>query len=128
VPLGSGEQSSVAVRLQNITEELRRVEELLSPEAELAPGILDDFRDAVNRVRNAAWAMRQFAETRAVGRDSNALLALLVAERVRVAFQLCQCIEQDLDDPGIQVQKGPLLHLLEAVRQLARRLKEKTGE
>jgi hypothetical protein len=124
---GSVEDPHIATRLQGVTEELRKVEQLL-PGAELASGILADFREALNRVRNTTWAMQQYGEVKAAEEDPDALLSVLAGERIRVAYQLCKFIQADLENPHIKFQKGPLLQLQEAVRQLSDKLTRATGE
>jgi hypothetical protein len=55
VSSSSGGNAPISVRLQNVTNELRQIQDSLASEKELDPRILIDFRDAVNRVRNTAW-------------------------------------------------------------------------
>jgi hypothetical protein len=117
---------SVAVRLQNASSELREVEALLAS-ADLDPRILSDFRDAVNRVRTAAWATQQYAESKDVERDPSTVLNLLAGERIRAAYQLCRAIGQDLDKPELRFQPGQLLQLRTAVQDLLLQLNSRVG-
>jgi hypothetical protein len=115
---GSVVGPDIAARLESLTEELRKSERLLLSGAELPPRILADFRAAVNRVRNAAWALQQYAETKETERDPDTLLSVLAGERLRVAYQLCEVIRADLINPHIALQKGSLLQLQQAMLQL----------
>lgn len=115
---------SVSVRLEKVTDELRRIQELLTSEAEVDGSILTDFRDAVNRVRNTAWAVEQFANSKLTETDPTTVLSVLAGERIRVAYQLCSLIEGDLANPDIQFQKGQLLQLREIAKSLEKKLDE----
>ncbi len=61
-------------RLKSTIEELAGIQSLLVT-GELDPRILADFRDAVNRVRNTAWATYQYAELKTTGKNRHALAA-----------------------------------------------------
>jgi hypothetical protein len=118
---------SISVRLQNATSELRQVEALLAS-ADLDGRILSDFRDAVNRVRTAAWATQQYAESKDTRSDPTTVLSLLAGERVRAAYQLCRAIEEDLQKPELAFQPGQLLQLRSAADSLLKRLKLVIGK
>ena len=120
--------ASVTVRLQRVAKELRQIEDLLASEEELDPRILADFRDAVNRVRNTAWGMEQYANSKTTDTDPKTVLTVLAGERVRVAYQLCKLVQADLANPDIQFQKGQLLQLGRAIQELARQLWETVGK
>jgi hypothetical protein len=113
--------------MERVTEELRRIENLLLTGAELDPRVLKDFRDAVNRVRTTAWGVQQYVESRTTDKDSRVVLSVLAGERVRATFMMCQHILADLDNPSIQLQKGQLVRLHDVGTQLVRRLTEFTG-
>jgi hypothetical protein len=128
VSSSSGVNASISVRLQSVTNELRQIQDLLASEKEFDPRILTDFRDAVNRVRNTAWGLEQYANSRTTETDPKTVLTVLAGERVRVAYQLCKLVEADLANPETQFQKGQLLQLRVATQELARRLGEVVGE
>ena len=118
---------SVSVRLQSATSELHEVESLLAS-ADLDARILSDFRAAVNRVRTAAWATQQYAETKDTDRDPSKVLSMLAGERIRAAYQLCRAIGQDLERPDLRFQPGQLIQLRTAVRDLLQRLNAVIGD
>ncbi len=120
--------ASISVRLKNVTKELRSIQDLLSSGEGIEPRLLTDFRDAVNRVRNTAWAVEQFAKSKMTETDPQSVISLLAGERVRVAYQLCRLIQADLANNDIQFKKGQLLEFHGATSELERRLVEAVGE
>ena len=112
--------SNVSTLEQAIVELQRLHEVLLS--GDLEPRVLADFRDAVNRVRTAAWAAQQYSLRKETEQDSGSVLSLLVGERVRVTYQLCQAISDDLKRTDIDFQAGSLVQLHEATKALTEQL------
>lgn len=115
-------------KLQGITEELRRAQGLLTTQTEFDPRILSEFRDALNRVRTAAWAMQQYVEHQMQERDPHRVFTLLAGERVRAGYQICKLISEDLHNEDVKIQKGQLLELNDAVQQLALELDQAVSE
>ena len=115
-------------KLQGITEELRKAQGMLSQEEEFDPRILSEFRDALNRVRTAAWAMQQYVEHQMQERDPNRVFTLLAGERVRAGYQICKLISEDLHNQDVKIQKGQLLELNDAVQQLSLELQAAVNE
>ena len=97
--------------------ELQRLYEILLA-GDLEPRVLTDFRDALNRVRTAAWAAQQYVIRKETEQDSGSVLSLLVGERIRVTYQLCQTISDDLKRTDIDFQAGSLVQLHEATKAL----------
>jgi hypothetical protein len=128
VSSSSSGKAPISVRLQNVTSELRQIQDLLASQKELDPRILIDFRDAVNRVRNTAWGMEQYANSKTAETDPNAVLTVLAGERVRVTYQLCKHLQADLANPEVQFQRGRLLQLRDTVQELSRQLGGVVGE
>ena len=124
----SGGNASISRKLQNVTNELRQIQDLLTSQAGIDPRILSDFRDAVNRVRNTAWAVEQFAIAKTTETAPQNVLWLLAGERVRVAYQLCKLVQADLANREIQHQIGQLLQLRDATQELKRQLDATVGE
>ena len=110
-------------RLKTAIEELGGIQSLLVA-GELDPRILADFRDAVNRVRNTAWAAYQYAELKITGKDSGSIISLAAAERLRATYQLCQAIQEDLASTDVQLQAGQLIQLHDATKTLTDKLDE----
>ena len=123
----SEKHASISERLQNVTNELREIQDVLTLEEDVDPRILVDFRDAVNRVRNTAWAVEQAANQRASRTDPQAIRSVLAGERIRVAYQLCKLIRTDLESRDIRFQKGQLLQFRDATHELEYQLNAIVG-
>jgi hypothetical protein len=72
----------------------------------------------LNRVRTAAWAAQQYVIRKETEQDSGSVLSLLVGERIRVTYQLCQVISDDLKRTDVEFQAGSLVQLYEATKAL----------
>jgi len=114
---GSGAPSP----LEQAIVELQRLHEILLA-GDLEPRVLADFRDALNRVRTAAWAAQQYVIRKETEQDSGSVLSLLAGERLRVTYQLCQAISDDLKRTDIDFQAGSLVQLREATKALTEQL------
>ena len=126
---GSAGAAPVSLRLTKAINELQEMQNLLqSGEGFGDPRILTDFRDAVNRVRNVAWSLQQYLASKATDQDPAGVLSILAGERVRVAYQLCQAIQEDLHDDELTFQKGQLIQLSLVVRALVEQLDKLVGK
>jgi hypothetical protein len=90
---------------------------------DLDPHVLADFRDALNRVRTAAWAAQQYVARKETEQDSTSVLSFLAGERIRAAYHLCQAISEDLKRPAIAVPAGSLIQLCEVMSAVTEQLK-----
>jgi hypothetical protein len=117
--IGSPTASS---RLEQAVSELQGLNELLLS-GDLDPHILRDFRDALNRVRTAAWAAHQYVARKESDQGSSSVLSLLVGARIRTTYQLCQAISEDLKRTDIEIQKGSLVQLYEVMSALTEQLR-----
>ena len=95
--------------------ELQRLHEILLA-GELEPRVLADFRDALNRVRTAAWAAQQYMACKETEQDSGSVLSLLVGERIRVTYHLCQAISDDLKRTDIEAKQAALFNFMKRRR------------
>jgi hypothetical protein len=91
----------IPTTLQSVTNELRRLQDVLMLAEDLDPRILADFRDVINRVRNTAWAVHQYGELIADEKEPNPIGSILAGERVRTVCQLCKLLENDLGNSEI---------------------------
>src|ERR1700730_10746673 len=107
--------------LEQAIAELQRLHEVLLS-SDLDPQILADFRDALNRVRNTAWAAQQYVAFKETEQDSGSVLSLWVGERIRVTYQVCQAISYDLKRTDIDLQTGSLVQLYEVTKALTEQL------
>jgi hypothetical protein len=113
---------AVPSRLEKAISELQGLNELLAS-SDLDPRILADFRDALNRVRTAAWAAQQYVARKETEQDSTSVLSFLAGERIRAAYNLCQVISEDLKQPDIAVPAGSLIQLYEVMSAVTEQLK-----
>ena len=107
--------SNAASPLEQAIVELQRLHQVLRS-GDLDPRILADFRDALNRVRTAAWAAQQYMACKETEQDSGSVLSLLVGERIRAAYQLCEVISDDLRPTDIEFQASSLVQLYEVTK------------
>lgn len=119
------EQSTAASeRVKNAIVDFRGLQSLLRSK-DLDRRLLNDFRDALNRVRNVAWAAQQSLECDALGKDPAAFQKILAGERIRTAYQLCCSIREDLKNDEIEYQKGQLIELHAVASELVDELKDR---
>jgi hypothetical protein len=90
-------QNSLESRLKKSTADLLELEQsLMSGDTDAR--VLRDFRDAVDYVRKAAWAVQEWQARQSQRHDTSTVLPLLMFERIRRATQLCKAISTDLED------------------------------
>ncbi len=111
----------VRSHLEKGISELQGLHEVLL-HGDLDPRVLADFRDALNRVRTAAWAAQQYVVRKEIDHDSISVLSFLAGERIRAGYQLCQAIGDDLKRTDIKFQAGSLVQLHEATKTLTEQL------
>jgi hypothetical protein len=122
-----GSATDTSDRLKAAIAELGGIQSLLVA-GELDPRILTDFRDAVNRVRNTAWAAYQYTESKITGKDSRRIMSIVAGERIRAAYQLCQAIQDDLETTDVHLQAGQLIQLHAATKSLTDKLSDVVRE
>src|SRR5579864_3396166 len=84
--------------------------------------VLRDFRDAIDYIRKAAWAVQEWQARQAGSRDTSTVLPLLMFERIRRATQLCKTISDDLENQPIAATISGMGELSAAVKTLRARL------
>jgi hypothetical protein len=115
------DQRSVSERLKAATDELQKLEELVIS-GDCAPRVLGDFRNAVDSIRQTAWAVQQWTELQQQRRDPYTVLGLLSEERVRRAAQLAKDLTLDLESLELGLETEGLQKLFEAIKGLYERL------
>jgi len=113
---------TVRTHLKKAIPELQRLDRLLLT-SEVDPDVLETFRDAINRVRTAAWAAQQYVARGDTDQGSSSVLSLLVGERIRNTYQLCQAISEDLKRTDIELQAGSVVQLYDVMCALTEQLK-----
>lgn len=120
----SKQNVTVSKRLKSVITELRPLQKLLVNE-KVDPRVLTDFRDALNRVRNTAWAAQQSAADPMYESNPVSVTSLLTSERIRAAYQLCCTIHDDLHRDDVLFQRGQLSELYTVAARLVDELKER---
>lgn len=116
------QNATVSKRLKSVITELRPLQKLLVNE-KVDPRVLTDFRDALNRVRNTAWAAQQSAADPLYENNPVRVTSLLTSERIRAAYQLCCTIHDDLHRDDVPFQRGQLSELYTVAARLVDELK-----
>jgi hypothetical protein len=117
-------RANVSERLASAITELRALQGPLLT-AKVDPRVLTDFRDALNRIRNTAWAAQQSANAPLFEQGATTVASYLTAERIRAAYQLCRSLHDDVRRDDIEFQKGPLVELYGVAKTLVEELKER---
>jgi hypothetical protein len=107
--------------LKAATDELQKLEQLVLS-GNCAPRVLHEFRDAVDSIRQTAWAVQQWNELKTQNRDPYTILSQLSSERVRRATQLTKDLTIDLESLELGLETEGLQKLFEAVKALHERL------
>ena|ERR1700751_956260 len=116
------QRATVSKRLKSVITELRPLQKLLVSE-KVDPRVLTDFRDALNRVRNTAWAAQQCAAASMY--ESSPVSVSSTSERIRAAYQLCCTLHDDLNRDDVPFQRGQLTELYSVASRLVDELKER---
>jgi hypothetical protein len=113
--------SSLSARLQVTTVELQELERLVTS-GDLDPRVLSEFRNAVDHIRNTAWAVQQWVGARENSVDPYAVLPALTAQRVHRATQLTNDLSLDLQAVEVTAETEGVGDLYRAVQDLHTRL------
>jgi hypothetical protein len=108
---------SLENRLKKSTADLMELERALMS-GDTDPRVLRDFRDAVDYVRKAAWAVQEWQARQANQRDTSTVLPLLTHERVRRATQLCKTITAELQEQASTSEMHGMAELSQAIEAL----------
>ena len=92
---GSDAAGSLTARLRETTVELQELERSVIS-GDLDPRVLSEFRNAVDHIRNTAWAVQQWVGAQEQSGDPYAVLPALTAQRVQRATQLANHLCLDL--------------------------------
>lgn len=81
---------------------------------------LQEFRDALAKVRQTVWAMQQWHEAKAEGKKGFPLLTYLNAERLRYVTQATHDLAEDIANKGVEVDPALLQSLFRQIDRLQR--------
>lgn len=115
------EQHSIAQRLQQITEELKAVDQLIL-HGDFSPRILGEFRNAVDNVRHTARVVQTWMGLQQQHRDPYSVMSTLSEDRVRRATQIAKDLTIDLQSLEVDFGTEGLTELFRAIEDLYERL------
>ena len=118
---GSDAAGSLTARLRETTVGLQELERSVIS-GDLDPRVLSEFRNAVDHIRNTAWAVQQGVGAREQSGDQYAVLPALAAQRVQRATQLANDLCLDLQTVEVTAYTEGVGDLYRAVDDLRRRL------
>ena len=113
----------VDFQLRKTSADLVKVEHTIKSGG-VDPRILKEFRDAVDYVRKAAWAVQEWQERQLQKRDPLTVLPLLSAERIRRATQLSKAITADLTAHEVTCETAGMDGFFRAIESLYQRVAE----
>jgi hypothetical protein len=101
-------QEIMSRQLVRIAAELRDLG-LFANASSIDPGILADFRSAVDHARSTAWAVQHCLQEHHENLD---VYPILVRERIRRVMELCDVLIKDLKFPqtNVDAEAKNLLH------------------
>jgi hypothetical protein len=123
----SGAGSTVTQRLEAVSAELKDLEPLIRT-GEMDARVLREFREAVDYVRNTAWAIEQWISLRDRKQDPYSVLPMLTLERVRRGTQIAHDLSLDLDSTDVSFETPGLEGLFGAVQGLYKKLAHLYGK
>jgi hypothetical protein len=119
--IGRANAGSISERLKAATDELQKLEKLVVS-GDCAPRVLNDFRGAVDSMRQTAWAVQQWTVLQEQHRDPYSVLGILQEERVRRAAQISRDLTLDLESMDLELDTAGLADLFHAIEGLYQRL------
>jgi len=113
----------LASRLQKTNEELKNLQDSVRT-GMINVKVLMDFRNAVERARQASTAVQRWLENEGKGSDPYRLMSEVVKQRVEMTTQLVKDVTRDLESLDVDFDTPGLPALNGAVRTLAERLQK----
>ena len=107
----------VDFQLRKTSADLAKIEQIIKSGG-VDARILKEFRDAVDYVRNAAWAVQEWQERQLQKRDPLTVLPLLSAERIRRATQLSKAITAELTAHEVTSETAGMGEFFRAIESL----------
>ena len=110
----------IASRLRNLTSELRVLERELKSSTISDVATLQDFRQAVDEIRMAAWTAGELHNAQPGRKEL--LASFLAAERIRRFAQMIRDLSLDLEHQDLTWESGGIQTLFDSVSVLQARL------
>jgi hypothetical protein len=108
-------------QLRKTSAELVKIEQGIKAGG-VEPRILEEFRDAVDYVRKTAWAVQEWQERQMQKHDTQTVLPLLTAERIRRATQMSKAITADLATHEVTRETAGIEEFFRAIESLYQRV------
>jgi hypothetical protein len=112
----------VNLQAKKTSVELQKLEKSLQSEG-IDFRLLSEFRDTVESIRTTALAVQQLREFQLRGRDESEIIAMLVADRVRRATNLCHELVADIDAGKMARETREVQDLYDSLEQACDRLR-----
>ncbi len=112
----------VNLQVKKTGVELQKLEKSLQAEG-IDFRLLNEFRDTVDALRTTALAVQQLREYQLKGREDGEIMAMLVADRVRRATNLCHELVADLDAGHMSIAIKGVDELYDSLEQACDRLR-----
>jgi len=112
----------VNLQVKKTSVELQKLEKSLQSEG-VDFRLLSEFRDTVDSLRTITLAVQQLREHQLKGRDDGEIKAMLVADRVRRATNLCHELVADLDAAQLSIGIKGVDELYDSLEQTCDRLR-----
>lgn len=114
--MATGESpSKLTERLQQATAELRALAQDL-PAGDIDGRVLIEFREAVNHIRQTAWAVQQWIQLKQEHADPFSVISALAVERVRVTVLLLKTLTLDFDSSDVSLTTEGIADLHHAAK------------
>lgn len=113
---------ALSARLRNLTDELRTLDRELKSNQTPDVSSLQEFREALDSVRMAAWTVGELLKARETQTDPGTALSFLTSERLRRFGQLVKDLNADIEPQGITWQTHSIQELYKYVGLLHERL------
>lgn len=118
-----------SVRMQNINNDLRDLEKLLSDEKEhVDPRVLRDFHNAVVHLRQVAWGVQQWVQLKTQNRDPFDVLAQIHGERMRFSTELEKELSMDLESMELELTNTEIPAFFTETKRLYKALARALGK
>ena len=112
----------VNLQVKKTGVELQKLEKSLQAEG-IDFRLLNEFRDTVDSLRTTALAVQQLRELQLKGKDAGEIVAMLVADRVRRATNLCHELVADIDGAKMSRETKEVEELYDALEQVCDRVR-----
>ncbi len=114
-------KEGLPARLQRVGNELLELDQAIRS-GDIDVRLLLGFRQAVDHIRETAWAVQQWIELQAQDKYAYSVLPRLTVERIRRATQLNNDLALDLDATEVTMETEGIENLRQSVRGLYKRL------